>query len=145
MYPDNHGKLWTTEETNKLMREIRILTLDEIAINHKRTPRAIYLKLIREAAKLFDNDPTLNLYDLSIITTLKMKTILDGFEEIKYNKFFKEKKEYMIDYYNNNQKSSGVFNKIIITSFIMISIYLLKDYILPNSSYFQSFLLNDVI
>jgi hypothetical protein len=69
MYPENHGKKWSINETIQLMKEIKILTIDEIAKNHKRTNKAIFLKLIREAAKLADNDNTLDLYDLSIITT----------------------------------------------------------------------------
>jgi len=43
--------------------------------------------LIRNAAKLADEDKNLNLYDLSIITTLNVKTIINGFKKINYNKF----------------------------------------------------------
>ena len=85
MYPENHGKKWDMEETNKLMKEIKILNIKEIAKIHKRTENAILLKLIRNAAKLADEDK--KLYDLSIITTLNVKTIINDFKKINYNKF----------------------------------------------------------
>jgi len=94
MYPENHGKKWDTEETNKLMKEIKILNINEIAKIHKRTNNAIFLKLIREAAKIAEADKNLNIYDLSIITTLKVRTIINGFKKINYNRFqFEDKNE----------------------------------------------------
>jgi hypothetical protein len=94
MYPENHGKKWDTEETNKLMKEIKILNIKEIAKIHKRTDNAIFLKLIREAAKIAEADKNLNIYDLSIITTLKVRTIINGFKKINYNRFqFEDKNE----------------------------------------------------
>jgi hypothetical protein len=94
MYPENHGKKWDTEETNKLMKEIKILNINEIAKIHKRTDNAIFLKLIREAAKIAEADKNLNIYDLSIITTLKVRTIINGFKKINYNRFqFEDKNE----------------------------------------------------
>ena len=85
--PDNHGKLWTNEETTQLMKEIKIIDINQIAIIHKRTENAIFLKLIREAARLSMNDNQLTLYDLSIITSLKISKILQGFKKINYIKF----------------------------------------------------------
>uniref|UniRef100_A0A6C0LEW4 Uncharacterized protein n=1 Tax=viral metagenome TaxID=1070528 RepID=A0A6C0LEW4_9ZZZZ len=94
MYPENHGKKWDTEETNKLMKEIKILNIKEIAKIHKRTDNAIFLKLIREAAKIAEADKNLNIYDLSIITTLKVRTIINGLKKINYNRFqFEDKNE----------------------------------------------------
>jgi hypothetical protein len=156
MYPENHGKKWSINETIQLMKEVKILTIDEIAKNHKRTNKAIFLKLIREAAKLADNDNNLDLYDLSIITTLKMKTILDGFEKINYTKFFKEKKEITDndndndnDNYNDNDNDNDNDNYCKYTGIIIMSIMIVMffgmDYIHPNNFYFQSFSLNDVI
>jgi hypothetical protein len=94
MYPENHGKKWDNKETNKLMKEIKILNIKEIAKIHKRTDNAIFLKLIREAAKIAEADKNLNIYDLSIITTLKVRTIINGFKKINYNRFqFEDKNE----------------------------------------------------
>ena len=45
MRPENHGKLWTNEETTQLMKEIKLINIKEIAIIHKRTENAIFLKL----------------------------------------------------------------------------------------------------
>ena len=87
MRPENHGKLWTNEETTQLMKEIKLINIKEIAIIHKRTENAIFLKLIRQAAKLSINDNKLSLYDLSIITSLKISNLIQGFKKINYSKF----------------------------------------------------------
>jgi hypothetical protein len=86
-HPANHGKLWTQMETTHLMKEIRLIDIKEIAKIHKRTENAIFLKIIREAAKLCDNDDELTLYDLSIITSLKISNLIQGFKKINYSKF----------------------------------------------------------
>ena len=70
MRPENHGKLWTHTETLQLMKEIKLINMKDIATIHKRTENAIFLKLIREAAKLSLNDTELTLYDLSIMYIL---------------------------------------------------------------------------
>jgi hypothetical protein len=86
-HPANHGKIWTQMETTHLMKEIRLIDIKEIAKIHKRTENAIFLKIIREAAKLCDNDDELTLYDLSIITSLKISNLIQGFKKINYSKF----------------------------------------------------------
>ena len=83
-HPDNHGKLWTKTETMQLMKEIKIIDIKTIANIHKRTENAIFLKIIREAAKLCDNDNTLTLYDLSLITSLNIYYLIQGIKKINY-------------------------------------------------------------
>ena len=100
MRPENHGKLWTTEETIQLMKEIKLIDIKQIAINHKRTENAIFLKLIREAARLSINDNQLTLYDLSLITSIKISNIIEGFKKINYNKFN------IIDFDNDNDNGN---------------------------------------
>jgi hypothetical protein len=73
-----------------------LIDIKEIARIHKRTENAIFLKIIRESAKLCDNDDQLTLYDLSIITTLKISNLIEGFKKINYTKFIND------NYYNNN-------------------------------------------
>ena len=75
-HPENHGKLWTNTETNNLMKEIQLINIKDIAKIHKRTENAIFLKIIREAAKLCDNDNELTLYDLSLITSMKISNLM---------------------------------------------------------------------
>ena len=90
MRPENHGKLWTHTETLQLMKEIKLINMKDIATIHKRTENAIFLKLIREAAKLSLNDTELTLYDLSIITSLNISNLIQGFKKINYNKFMND-------------------------------------------------------
>ena len=126
MYPENHGKKWDTEETNKLMKEIKILNINEIAKIHKRTDNAIFLKLIREAAKIAEADKNINIYDLSIITTLKVRTIINGFKKINYKRFqFEDKNEEEDEFTDKNEEKRIVCYKFItfcIIGFTMLPI-----------------------
>lgn len=85
---ENHGKLWTVKETKQLMKEVKIMEINHIALLHKRTPNAIFLKLIREASKIAEEeDDDFTLEDLSIITSLSPSKLLEGFKRIKYTRF----------------------------------------------------------
>jgi hypothetical protein len=126
-YPENHGKVWTQIETNQLMKEIKIFNIKKNSEIHKRTENAIFLKIIREAAKIYDSDNRLTLHDLSIITSLKISTLIQGFKKINYYKFINDNNEEITDFiYDNN----GLFNKyyIIIPSILVISIILYFQY-----------------
>ena len=138
-YPENHGKLWTKTETNQLMKEIKLLNIKKISEIHKRTENAIFLKIIREAAKLCDIDNDLNLYDLSLITSLKISTLIQGFKKINYSKFINDNDNDIdidndIDNYNDNDNDNdnykGIYNKyfIIIPSIIIISLMVYLQY-----------------
>jgi len=118
MRPENHGKLWTNEETTQLMKEIKLINIKEIAIIHKRTENAIFLKLIRHAAKLSINDNKLSLYDLSIITSLKISNIIQGFKKINYKKFIDNDN----DNDNDNEYRYNYKYYLIIPVIIIISV-----------------------
>ena len=107
-HPANHGKLWTQMETTHLMKEIRLIDIKEIAKIHKRTENAIFLKIIREAAKLCDNDDELTLYDLSIITSLKISNLIQGFKKINYSKFNIDINDNDNDNDNNNDNTDDI-------------------------------------
>jgi len=112
-YPENHGKLWTKTETNQLMKEIKLLNIKKISEIHKRTENAILLKIIREAAKLCDIDNDLNLYDLSLITSLKISTLIQGFKKINYSKFINDNDNDIdndIDNVNVNEEKNKKIN-----------------------------------
>ena len=130
-HPDNHGKLWTTKETNHLMKEIQLLDIKEIAKIHKRTENAIFLKIIREAAKLCDNDNELTLYDLSIITSLKISNLIQGFKKINYSKFIIDNDDNDDNDDNEDNNEETIFNSyyIVIPSiFVLTLILLLNSY-----------------
>ena len=135
MYPENHGKKWDIYETNKLMKEIKLLNMNEIAKIHKRTENAIFLKLIREAARLADADKNLDLYDLSIITTLRVKTIINGFKKINYKKFDNDNNNDNDNDNDNNNNYKYTFIGII----IMLPVFFLMGYKLTNNFCFQPF------
>jgi len=79
-YPSNHGLKWTDEETSQLYKEIENkIDFDTIALNHKRTVEAIYYKLFRNAVKLYLNDNSLSLIDLSKLSNLPIDYLLDKF------------------------------------------------------------------
>jgi len=83
---ENHGKKWTVKETKQLLKETRkINDLDTIASIHKRSPYAIYLKLVKEASKIADEDYEIGLEDLAEIVGLKKQALIDGFKKIKYD------------------------------------------------------------
>ena len=83
---ENHGKKWTVKETKQLLKETRkINDLDTIASIHKRSPYAIYLKLVKEASKIADEDYKIGLEDLAEIVGLKQQALIDGFKKIKYD------------------------------------------------------------
>jgi AraC-like DNA-binding protein len=85
---ENHGKLWTVKETKQLMKEVKIMEINHIALLHKRTPNAIFLKLIREASKIAEEEEDdITLEDLSVITSLSPSKLLEGFKRIKYTRF----------------------------------------------------------
>jgi hypothetical protein len=84
---ENHGKYWTVKETKQLMKEIKIMDINHIATMHKRTPNAIFLKIIKEASKIADDDYDITLNDLSIITTLPTSKLLEGFKKISFKRF----------------------------------------------------------
>ena len=149
-HPENHGKLWTNTETNNLMKEIQVINIKNIAKIHKRTENAIFLKIIREAAKLCDNDNKLTLYDLSLITSLKISNLIQGFKKINYTKFIidnniddiddiddnkddiDDNKEDIDDIvYNDEEDEEYIFNSyyIVIPSIFILSLILLwKSY-----------------
>jgi hypothetical protein len=82
----NHGKKWTVKETKQLLKETRkIDNMDNIAKIHKRTPYAIYLKLVKEASKIADEDYEIDLEDLAKKVGLTPQALLDGFKKIKYD------------------------------------------------------------
>ena len=81
----NHGKKWTVKETKQLLKETRkINNMDTIAKIHKRTPYAIYLKLVKEASKIADENYEIDLKDLAKKVGLTPQALLDGFKKIKY-------------------------------------------------------------
>ena len=84
---ENHGKYWTVKETKQLMKEIKIMDINHIATMHKRTPNAIFLKIIKEASKIAEDDYEISLNDLSIITTLPTSKLLEGFKKISFKRF----------------------------------------------------------
>ena len=140
-HPENHGKLWTNTETNNLMKEIQVINIKDIAKIHKRTENAIFLKIIREAAKLCDNDNELTLYDLSLITSLKISNLIQGFKKINYTKFIIDNNidnniddiDNNIDdiVYNDEEDEEYIFNSyyIVIPSIFVLSLILLwKSY-----------------
>ena len=149
-HPENHGKLWTNTETNNLMKEIQVINIKDIAKIHKRTENAIFLKIIREAAKLCDNDNKLTLYDLSLITSLKISNLIQGFKKINYTKFIIDNNIDDIDdiddnkddiddnkddiddiVYNDEEDEEYIFNSyyIVIPSIFILSLILLwKSY-----------------
>jgi hypothetical protein len=110
LHPENHGKYWTQNETNHLMKEIKLIDIKEIARVHKRTENAIFLKIIRESAKLCDNNDQLTLYDLSIITTLKISNLIQGFKKINYTKFINHYNDYNDNNYNDNNYNDNDYN-----------------------------------
>ena len=128
MRPENHGKLWTHTETLQLMKEIKIINIKDIATIHKRTENAIFLKLIREASKLSINDTELTLYDLSIITSLNISNLIQGFKKINYNKFINDYdiNDDINDDINNdiNDTYHYNYNYVIIPSIFIISLIL---------------------
>ena len=63
------------------------MEINHIAIMHKRTPNAIFLKIIREASKIAEDDYDISLNDLSIITSLNTSKLLEGFKKINYKRF----------------------------------------------------------
>ena len=74
---ENHGKYWTVKETKQLMKEIKIMEINHIANIHKRTPNAIFHKLIKEASKIADeSEYDITLDDLSVITSLHPSKLL---------------------------------------------------------------------
>jgi hypothetical protein len=82
----NHGKKWTVKETKQLLKETRMIdNMDNIAKIHKRTPYAIYLKLVKEASKIADEDYEIDLEDLAKEVGLTPQALLDGFKKIKYD------------------------------------------------------------
>jgi hypothetical protein len=93
---ENHGMKWTVTETKQLLKETRkINDLDTIASIHKRSPYAIYLKLVKEASKIADEDYEISLKDLAEIVGLKPQALVDGFKKIKYD--FKNDDDYNPD------------------------------------------------
>jgi hypothetical protein len=127
-HPENHGKIWTQNETNHLMKEIKLIDIKEIARIHKRTENAIFLKIIRESAKLCDNDNELTLYDLSIITTLKISNLIKGFKKINYSKFINE---YDNEY--DNKKRFNSYHIVIPSIFVLTVILLWKSFYNPSN------------
>ena len=108
---ENHGKIWTVKETKQLMKEVKIMEINHIALLHKRTPNAIFLKLIREASKIAEEeDDDFTLEDLSIITSLSPSKLLEGFKRIKYTRFDDEE---LIEVEYNKQIPKRVFLKLV--------------------------------
>ncbi len=81
----NHGKKWTVKEIKQLLKEVKTIDLKDIAQIHKRTPYAIYLKLVKEASKIADEDYDISLEELSKTVGLTPETLLTGFKKIKYD------------------------------------------------------------
>jgi len=81
----NHRKKWTVKEVKQLMKEIHsIVDIEKIAKIHKRTSNGIYLKLVREAANIADEEPNIKLNELCDIVGLPASKLLEGFKKIKY-------------------------------------------------------------
>jgi len=108
---ENHGKLWTVKETKQLMKEVKNMEINHIALLHKRTPNAIFLKLIHEASKIAEEeDDDFTLEDLSVITSLSPSKLLEGFKRIKYTRFDDEE---LIDVEYNKQIPKPSFLKLV--------------------------------
>jgi len=108
---ENHGKLWTVKETKQLMKEVKIMEINHIALLHKRTPNAIFLKLIREASRIAEEeDDDFTLEDLSVITSLSPSKLLEGFKRIKYTRFDDEE---LIEVEYNKQIPKPSFLKLV--------------------------------
>ena len=111
---ENHGKLWTVKETKQLMKEVKIMEINHIALLHKRTPNAIFLKLIREASKIAEEeDDDFTLEDLSVITSLSPLKLLEGFKRIKYTKFDDDNIDYNNDDNYDKKLTKRVFLKLV--------------------------------
>ena len=105
----NHRKKWTVKETKQLLKETRkISDLNSIALIHKRSPYAIYLKLVKEASKIADEDYEISLEDLSGIVGLKSEALLDGFKKIKYDFKNHEDDNYEVDDYDSDDEEDEV-------------------------------------
>jgi hypothetical protein len=110
----NHGKKWTVKETKQLLKETqKIDNMDNIAKIHKRTPYAIYLKLVKEASKIADEDYEIDLEDLAKKVGLTPQALLDGFKKIKYD-FVSNDEDSEDDYpdydHDNEDESEEVSN-----------------------------------
>jgi len=111
---ENHGKIWTVKETKQLMKEVKIMEINHIALLHKRTPNAIFLKLIREASKIAEEeDDDFTLEDLSIITSLSPLKLLEGFKRIKYTRFDDDNIDYNNDDNYDKKLTKRVFLKLV--------------------------------
>ena len=78
----NHRKKWTVKEVKQLMKEIHsIVDIEKIAKIHKRTSNGIYLKLVREAANIADEEPNIKLNELCDIVGLPASKLLEGFKK----------------------------------------------------------------
>ena len=102
---ENHGMRWSVTETKQLLKETRKFdNLDSIALIHKRSPYAIYLKLVKEASKIADEDYDISLKDLAEIVGLKPQALLDGFKKIKYEFKNDDKNDKDEDYIYNSEE-----------------------------------------
>jgi len=81
--PLNHRAKWTKTEQTQLLKETKMkIDINQIALNHKRTIGAIKFKLIRIAANLVDEHPSININKLIDITNLSKDDLLIGFNKI---------------------------------------------------------------
>jgi len=124
---ENHGKLWTVKETKQLMKEVKNMEINHIALLHKRTPNAIFLKLIHEASKIAEEeDDDFTLEDLSVITSLSPSKLLEGFKEINYTKFEEEENNNSFD---DEYKYDNLQRAIVFTLILGGAVYFFKEYL----------------
>ena len=76
---ENHGKKWTTEETNELLREIKDdISFKDIALIHKRTMGSVRGKLFQIAEYLM-NHKNMPIDKVSETIGLSVDVIMDHF------------------------------------------------------------------
>ena len=127
---ENHGKYWTVKETKQLMKEIKIMEINHIANIHKRTPNAIFLKLIKEASKIADeSEYDITLDDLSVITSLHPSKLLEGFKKISYKRFNNEEIETDDETEDENEDEMNYYSNIMILFIIFMCVYMNINYL----------------
>jgi len=82
--PLNHRKKWSEAEYKQLYLEVKNkMDLEEIANIHNRSIGSIKYKLYKYAIRLA-KDHNLELNELSMITNLSSKELLNGFDKLNY-------------------------------------------------------------
>lgn len=94
---ENVGKIWSKQEINELLEEIKTKTIDDIAIIHKRTPTGIISRLRDIASKL--NDSGESIKQIMEITKLSEHDITDAINR----RLSKKNKQSKKDETNNSE------------------------------------------